>query len=492
MAKVTIENIGPVERLDIEVPVGGGIVVFQGRNGRGKTRALEALDNLTAKRGTVQARDGTLKGSVSGFGAQLTVARNIRRSGTLEVESLEGRLSLADLVDPGLKDEGAADAKRIKALVDLGSPEADVMLFARLFETKAEFAKLVTERTIESDDLNTLASRIKRDCEKAARDEKEASVKATTRAKALREMIGDIDVSREVNSEKVFARLQDATTAHATLAAQQKAAAEADEKSEKAAGMLQAAEESYEGPHLEHARGALGAAVLAHDNAEVEVTAANERLSRAVTLREVAANKQEEARLILEQAEQHIRDMAAWREALEAEVPLPPDPAELKKAAEVQVKARAAVARLPELTAAKQRAREAAEAEAEAATHVAQEARLRDAARGTDEILSEAIGRLNSPLRVESGRLVLDTTRGDTYFSDLSMGERWKQALDVAIAVATDRTIFTIPQEAWESLDPQNRAEFAGHVKERGVLVFTAEATGDEELAHEVFEDKPE
>jgi hypothetical protein len=62
-------------------------------------------------------------GVVSVPGVTMTVGRSVRRQGELQVETLEGRLSIADLVDPGFVDPERADAKRIKALVGLSKAD---------------------------------------------------------------------------------------------------------------------------------------------------------------------------------------------------------------------------------------------------------------------------------------------------------------------------------------------------------------------------------
>jgi len=90
-------------------------------------------------------------------------------------------------------------------------------------------------------------------------------------------------------------------------------------------------------------------------------------------------------------------------------------------------------------------------------------------------------------LRVEAGRLVRATRRGATYFSDLSHGERWRIALDVAIEAVGQRGVLVIPQGAWEGLDPDNRAAIADHVRGRGAVVLTAEATNGEAVSAEVY-----
>ena len=111
---------------------------------------------------------------------------------------------------------------------------------------------------------------------------------------------------------------------------------------------------------------------------------------------------------------------------------------------------------------------------------------LRGSARGTDEILSGLVGKANAKLRVEAGRLILNTTRGKTYFAELSHGERWKLALDVAIEAVGPGGVLVCPQEAYEGLDPSNRRLIADHLAGTGVVMFTAEASDDPEVTASV------
>ena len=59
-------------------------------------------------------------------------------------------------------------------------------------------------------------------------------------------------------------------------------------------------------------------------------------------------------------------------------------------------------------------------------------------------------------------------------------------ALDVAIEAVGPRGLLTIRQEAWEGLDPVNRQAICDHVRARGVVLLTAEATGGDEIVPEV------
>jgi hypothetical protein len=129
--------------------------------------------------------------------------------------------------------------------------------------------------------------------------------------------------------------------------------------------------------------------------------------------------------------------------------------------------------------------------QADAAEHDRQAERLRQAAKGTDDVLSAVVAKAGVPLRVEPVdgrmRLVTDTrARGRTCFGELSDGERWRMALDLAIKAVGEGGEITIPQIAWEGLDPMNRQAIAEQLAEAGVIAYTAEAD-EGDLRAEVF-----
>ena len=111
---------------------------------------------------------------------------------------------------------------------------------------------------------------------------------------------------------------------------------------------------------------------------------------------------------------------------------------------------------------------------------------LRAKAKQTDEVLSEIVSTLSGcPLTVIEGRLSTQTKRGPTFYADLSMGERWRIALEIAIAAVGEGGLLVIPQEAWEGLDPQNREAIAKQAKAARVVILTAECY-DSELSAEM------
>ena len=487
MSTIEIENVGPIERLTLKVPEGGGIVLLRGVNGAGKTEGLGAIEKLVSGQGHVSVRDGAIKGQVSGFGATLTVARSTTRRGELEVESLDGRLSIADLVQPPIKDPAAADAKRIKTLISLAGAEPDPGLFHELVGGKEKFEAMIP--LAEADDLVALASKVKREFEASARKDEDAAQKAHIKAEAHREAIGGLDLSEPMDWEAAYGELQEATRQHTELTEQNRAACEAGEAAAEAREKHEDAKTAYTGPTAEEADRERVAACECENTASDTVIELTRQMEPAKWALAAAASATRHAGKVHQAAVQHERAMATWREALDAEAPEPPDPAEVAAEATRLLEARAAVSNLAAYEQAERQQREAIEADAMEADHAEVAARLRDAARGTDDVLSEVVATLGTPLRVEAGRLVLDTDRGATHFHELSHGERWRLGLDIAVAVAGDRTIFTIPQEAWEGLDPLNQAAVRRHAVEKGVLIVAAQCSEDEVVTAEVYGD---
>lgn len=492
MQTIEISDIGPVKRASIPIPEEGGIVVLRARNGRGKTKTLEAVESAITGRGKIDVRDGALRGEVEAFGVEIKVGRSTRRTGELEVTSLDGRLSVAELVDPGLKSGEAADAKRIKALVQLTGVKPAAELFYALIGDRSEFEKLVGTNALESDDLVVMADRIKRDLEAAARKEESQVEHAEGRAKGFRESAAGIDV----NSESDAGTLQNALETAIQLESRLKAELSAFEKASKAANLagdqLEDAEASYAGPSLADAKTREQNRKDESDDAQAAVTALENQLQAARQRAELARRDYSTAITDRKTAEQHESMVKQWRDQIAAGVPAKPSGEALVTASTEVTAARQAVeagalirkARL-DLMAADQHADTAKE-------HAATAIKLREAAKGTDEVLSGVVAKTGCPLRVEAGRLVLDTKRGATYFADLSHGERWKMALDIAIDAVGPKGVLTLPQEAWEALDPQNRELIAEHVAGRGVVILTAEASNDDELVAEVFEPEGE
>jgi hypothetical protein len=486
-ATIEISNCGPIAHLIIPVPENGGICVLRGRNGRGKSKALDAIETAVTGRGKLDVKDGELRGEVEAFGVKLTVGRQTRRSGELVVESLDGRLDVSTLVDPLIKSPEAADGKRIKALVQLAGVLPSAELFWPLVGGRAVFESVVGPSSLDSADLVQMSERIKRDFESAARKEEGAATNAEMRARVSREAAAGADLNAQADPAALHGELEAAIREQSKLTADAESAAKAKRAAQTAKDALEDAESNYSGQSLAEIKHVEKQATDNLSAANRDLECAEQQLARARHEQDKA--KQHLAAVVRErqQAEQHEVAVDLWRKQLTASIPEPPAAEAISQAGERVTKARQAVEQGALNRKAQQQLAEAEKSAAEAAKHRKQSDRLREAAKGTDDILSQVVAKSGVPLRVEAGRLVLTTKRGTTYYADLSHGERWKLALDIAIEAVGPKGVLTIPQEAFESLDPIARREIAEHVAGRGVVILTAESSEDEELTAEIF-----
>ncbi|XZE18780.1 hypothetical protein SH449x_004084 [Pirellulaceae bacterium SH449] len=489
---IEIENIGPVERLVIPVPEEGGLVVLQGRNGVGKSNSLEAVQGLATGKGKLSVRDGALKGSISGLGATITVGRSTRRLGELEVETIEGKLSIADLVDPGLKSDDAADAKRIKALVSLTGASASASEFYKLLGSKERFEKLVSPNACDCDDWVSMAERIKRDIEKEARKEEDLAEYQDGKARGYADVAEQFDGVIEdpaVLKQELMEAAQEVSTLQErrkqAIAAADRAKKETERMARLSDGlddriqMLRTKKKNSESDCEVYQR-AIG--VMEKQIAELQ--------SNLQQARQKLSSESSKLKDITERLGEAINDQVEVEELQQSSSTLPAS-VELEEIEAAKARFAAIEARIEAAAIAREAAAKVEEARAikhKAAEHRRNAIELRNAAKGTDDVLSELVGRTCNVLRVEHGRLVLDTNRGATYFAELSHGERWKLAIDIAVDQLGNNGIVVVPQEAFEGLDPIARAVINDHAKHRRVLVLTAENSASSEIEAREFE----
>jgi len=484
---ITIENVGPVEKVAIPIPEEGGVVVLRGRNGRGKTTTLDAIETALTGRGRVAVRDGALRGAVDAFGVTITAARNNTRRGELEVHSLDGRLDIATLVDPGIKSPEAADALRIKALVALTGAKADATLFHDLAGGEEYFAGVVKPASTSGDDLVVMAERIKRDFESAARDHEAKAAGARTQAAALSKTPDGLDLTAECDVQKLSDRQSQAIARAAALRASLQAHEEAADAVQAANEELSAANASSIEAEITQAQHELERDRGIANQTRAEITEAERVLaelrSRLIREDDQAQRSQDRLNDLHEEAERIERYKAAAARA----IPRRPSDEALQEAEAEVTAAREAIERGALIRNERRRLADAESHVTKATLHDSQAAKLREAAAGVDEVLSGVVARAGVALRVQAGRLVLDTRRGETYFDDLSHGERWKLALEIAIKAVGRGGVLVIPQEAWESLDPVNRQVIAETLSGSGVVLITAEASSDEDITASAF-----
>jgi len=477
---IRIENVGPIERLAIPLPE-SGVVVLRGRNGVGKSHALAAVDSLISGRGKPPCRDGAAKGTVEGFGAKLTIGRSTRRVGEAEVLTLEGRLDISQLVQPPIKDEEAADRTRIKALIQLSGQSADLNAFESILPENVSLGELVPPSEQDNDPV-VFAGRLKRALEAEARRWEKVAEEHKAELSVVEKELG---AAPQCDPELWFriVRQPGVVRAEAEMAVAQALAnlRELETRQELAAKQAE---------QIAQAKRALaeleGGDLVSPDKIDVEISELDEKIRK---LEQALAAARERRTQLVRRREQAValqQQIAELRRIVSQEVSIVDD-AEIAKARDALEAARRAHAQVTDLIhkayldkRLEELRKRASEAEGRAAV-------FRDAAHATDDVLSSLVARVTRKLRVDGGRLVCDTDRGTEPFGELSAGERWRIALEIAVEQVGEGGLVTVPQEAWEALDPVNRAEIAQIAKQVGVVLLTAEADEHAEIAAEVI-----
>lgn len=485
---IEIEDAGPIKHVSIPIPE-SGIVVLSARNGTGKSAALEAIEALVSKTGRITTRDGAARAEVSAFGATLRVGRRLSRLGELEIESLEG-FSINDIVDPKIKDPEAADAKRIKALIQLTGSPANAMYFYYLLGGQEEFDKYVPSDVLNTDDLVSMQASIKRALEKAARQAEESAKRYFLQAQADRIAAGDIDITQPDDSDLLSAAFEDAAQEEARLKAEAKSAREANDKAE-AARAKQAAM-VYDGPSLEEAE-------LRLDQAGVDVSTAVDKVEQLKLMLVHLEKELEQEKHAFELCKadykaslQHETDMSMLQLVINAgETELISEQA-LSDAAERLMTSRTALEQGALVRKAKEDLDRAAKTKVQATEFELAAATLREAAHSSEGVLTAAVQSLGVPLAVHNNRLIATgTERGAEVFDDLSDGEKWKLVTSIAVKAVGPGGIIVLPQNAWQDLDPINRQIVGQEVANTKVIVITAEASADEEITSTVYDPFP-
>lgn len=487
--ELVIEDVGPVERAVIPFPTGGGVVELRGANGIGKSTTLDAIRATLTGDGTkdLSVRRGAPTGSVEAFGLTLRLGKRTSRSGELEVESIETQLDLSKLVDPGLKDDSAADARRLKEVVGLVSisPEAVTAKLAALLPTREEFDRLVPASDLSSaeGDVLLMAERVKRKLDLAALTEERVGNDELHKASVLNERVKDVDLSAPSDSAALQAALEAAVTEHTALVTQRDAAEKAARVEEQARKLLAEYEGQTEALTVSQAETAEALAAAEYDAASEDVRRITDELAGATRAAAVARQKHAAAKDGIADARRRERLIQQWRGQLNAATVAAPAEAKILEASTRAMRCRTALEDGAMIRDALRVKGEADAARKTAKGHLARGEKLREAARGIDGVLSDIVREAGLDVTVRGDRLYY----GAKLFGELSHGERWRAVLKMAARCSKQGGVFSIPQEAWEGLQPKVRASVVRTAKELGIVIYTARCSDDEAIVAEVL-----
>lgn len=497
MRNIELKDVGPIEALTIGLPDEGGVVVLRGANGRGKSTALEAVNALVTGSGNISTRDGALGAVVEGLGARITVGRRKTPAGECEVVGLEGP-DPSLLVDPGIKDRGAAHAERIRALCKLAGAQVEREAFVRLAGGPDEFATVVKATSLEKGDVPSVAAAVKRDFEAAARSAESEASNLQNEARGIASAAQDVEESAAPDERALQGELEAASAQLGELRGRQRQADELRAAAKRARVTL----ESYgdkgtaQGGQLaeralEQAKNDTAAAHAAVEAHEKTVAAAERELAERRALLRETQKAEVAAGGAVEQAFDDFTRRKQLQQAVgAAEAAADVDSEQIAALESRQANARTALQRAEVVRRAIEQRERARVKSSEAGEALERAERLRHAARGCEGVISEALAKVcPEGMLVHDGLLVVETDRGLEPFDELSHGERWRWALEIAARSIKDpkNGLLVCRQEGWDALQPKVQHEVADMARSKGLLVIAA-SVDDGELRSEILE----
>ncbi len=497
LEEIVIENNKAIEHLTIPLPVGGGLVVLTGDNGCGKSEALQAVRALMGDKDAkkhLEPRDGTKKGSVEGCGVTISLGRVNRETGELTVAGLEDRLDISDLVDPGIDDPNAADARRLKSLLKVSGVTANIDLFSGLLGDTYE----IDESVLKERDLIKMAGGVKRHFEAQARTIESQAESAKIQATACLKATEGVDLDAESDATVLDANYRQAVKTAETLDADAKAVRAAMRARNLAQMALDAAADTYKGPTSQQASDLYSEANERVKDANDGICRIREQIEElqtqlrlAIAERETRESKKREAEAVMDAAAQHEETIAEWQATLSQPLPHCPTDEDIDDANAAVSMASEAMGQGGIVRNAKAKRTEAGEWTVKHRRLAAEAEQHRDAAKGVDEVLSDLVGTLGCAITVGSDdkgmRLMVDhKTRGMIPFAELSAGEKYAVVIPIAIKAVGENGVFVIPQEAYEGLQPKVRTQIVRLLKGTHVTAITAECADGPLSANEV------
>lgn len=481
---IEIQNVQAIERLTIQLRPGGGVTELRGNQGVGKTTALNAVRRLMGNESVkLEPRDGKKRGTIDCGTAHIAISSRTTASGECKIDSLEGRFDISTLIDPQIANPERADAARIKSLIQLRGVKGNADLFLKLFKSRDQMETYVSAETLKRADLVEMAAGIKRDLDKAARDEESKAEIDTGHAQANNEIAKSVDLDAPSDERELQRAHEEAIRRRQDYETRVRAATDDRTRREAAAERLRAAQESVQGDTVERAQEALMAAI---DSLNVTIKELGELDQQRAVLQERRQSQTNTVRTFqasLERVKAYHATIAECEEIAKEGVAMP-DQEEGNAAARAVYHAAEAV-QLGVKVRAAQRAEELAGSyELTAAEHKRQATLLRDAGKSTEDILSDVVS--GGTLRVVGGRLVVKTERDDEEaFAELSEGQRAKIAIDQAVSVVGEFGLVIISQTVWGELSYSTRQMIHEYACEHRVNILTALATEGELRAEE-------
>ena len=467
MSTVELKAVGPIESILFDLPEGqGGVKVFRGTSGVGKTTALRALSGLIGDKdsaGDLAPHDGSDRGEVCGLGRSLKISQRVSAAGASSVPHLAGKLDVSMLVDPKLIDPCARTKARVRCLVSLGgqklSPE---QLLGSDYEKYSQ--KIDIDALRDSDDPVAMADKIKRALERYAVDVERESDRCAGMATARRQEAGDIE------SLHSGIEYRDAITLHRQAMLSVSDAKRQREQFRQAS--VQNANIQQQIDQLEQQDfdvSAIEADMLAQTRI---VEGLKERLQSAQI-----ALAQKQSRL--EESKRHTATLEQLRRSLSDPGQDVSDEA-LTSLERAEQKALESLNQASLLTTRKAALQQSIDFQHQSADLAEEASEVRAVAIAVQAEVQKALP--VGPIEVQDGKLVVDyQKRGKVIaFEELSTGQKWKVAMEYAVAAVGEGGVIPLSQEAWQALGPELKDSIAQQCRDAKVWLVTGEVADGE------------
>ena len=492
---ITITDIGPLKK-PVVITAKPGIGVLTGYCGTGKTLCLQAIGVALGNkdRGAVAPTNGKKKGTVDVLGVVLNVTPGrITRSGETEVVSLE-EFTLADLINPPVKEEEAKNRYGIKSLLRISGKQADPALFHHLLGDKKAFEAIIPPDAVKSADLVEMAGKVKRAIEaekrkalaEAEREEGAAAADRNAMEGVTKEEAARYSTETPESLQAIHTR---AVQEHAKLKTEWDAFFDAQEEADEARKKLEAATGGKK--TIAECETEEACRKIDYDKAAARVKELEDELRIAKSEKMSAFDIWESAKSVTQSARDSAQATEGWQAAINAiQGKEQPDQDKLLAAEEAVTQAQNDIQR-----AAVVRAALARKANAEKHQKAADEARKLAhkfdlAAKGTDSILSEAVA---SPRYSVDGTFLMGKVRdGETKpYYELSAGEKTMIAVEEKIdRVCAERDRVKPGELAMVDLDQTNfqeipdsvRDRLDAYAREKNCFLSTGMVTDDKEI----------
>lgn len=462
MSTVELKAVGPIDSILFDLPDGqGGVKVFRGTSGVGKTTALRALGGLIGDKDCLTGlapSDGSERGEVKGLGRSLKISQRVSCAGASSVPHLAGRLDIATLVDPRIIDPLARTKARVRCLVSLGGKKVSPVQL--LGDSYAQFAERIDIDAIgDSEDPVAMADKLKRALEREALEVERESDHTAGMATAKRQEAGDVDTLNHATDYSDAVRIhRQALLAVNAAKTRRDSYRQAVSHNQQIQSQIDSISANEVDPRVLEADLASQSKIVEGlkerlHSAQIALAQKQSRLDEAKR----QASKLSQLNNLLTSPGEDVSDVQI--QALESQEQRALE--SLNQANTLQIR-----------KAALEQSIEYQNRSAELADDAAN---IRAAAAMVQSEVQKALP--VGPIQVEDGTLVVDyELRGKKIpFEELSTGQKWKVAMEYAISAVGKGGVIPLSQEAWQALGPELKDQIAQQCRQCEVWLITGE-----------------